>query len=130
MPGYEQIKAMLPEPTGYAWVITRDYICDSLGIDSAKGCSGKCGLSSPACAVGVSGPSTASQSEVDDAAHGERFRMYDDDGILYYAGKIWVDPRNEDGVEKFGPLADFGTPNAGAVEIRYQNDITGEWETL
>lgn len=131
MPGYGQVRAMFPEPTGYAWVITRDYICDSLDIDSKKGCSGQCGLPHPACAVGVTGPSTATEEQTDKARqNGEMFRMYDDDGILYYVGKIWIDPNSKDNEVEFGPLEDFGTPNAGATEIRYKNGITGEWETL
>jgi len=42
----------------------------------------------------------------------ERFRLLDDDGVVYYEG------RSGDGSD-FGPLEDFGTPNAGASRIQY-----------
>ena len=61
--------------------------------------------------------------------HGEsvrKFKVYDDDGELYYTG-LYIGPDDE---EMFGPLEDFGTPNAGAAEIRYLNPKTGEFETL
>ncbi len=51
------------------------------------------------------------------------FRMYDDDGCLYYEGIT-------DDFETFEPLDDYGTPNAGCTEIRYLNEETKEWETL
>lgn len=50
-----------------------------------------------------------------------RFRMYDDDGILYYEGRC-----TNDG--DFMPLDDFGEPAAGCTEIRYWR--SGVWETL
>lgn len=55
----------------------------------------------------------------------QKFKMYDDDGILYYTGLFIGDE-----AEMFGPLDDFGGPNAGATEIRYLNRETGEYETL
>jgi len=65
---------------------------------------------------------------------GAEFRIYDDDGYLYYSGRCIVE--GEDGVtfsggseEWFGPLWDFGEPGAGATEIRYK-DEQGEWKTL
>jgi hypothetical protein len=52
------------------------------------------------------------------AKKGRAFAMYDDDGELYYRGRIWT--AAEPGTEAdFGPLDDFGTPNAGCTEIRY-----------
>ncbi len=50
-----------------------------------------------------------------------KFRMYDDDGELYYEGLSSVK-------DVFQPLDDFGTPNAGCTEIKYLTD--GKWETL
>jgi|TARA_R100001530_G_scaffold110783_3_gene78010 hypothetical protein len=38
--------------------------------------------------------------------------MFDDDGVLYYAGLIWGD------YDGFEPLDDFGMPNAGCTEIQ------------
>ncbi len=55
-----------------------------------------------------------------------RFRMYDDDGNLYYTGRCssWDDD------DALGPLDNFGAPNAGAVRIDYQNPTTKQWEVL
>jgi len=52
-----------------------------------------------------------------------RFRMYDDDGEMYYEGIATPD----DGEDGFAPLDDFGTPNAGCTEIRYLEGQ--EWVT-
>jgi len=50
-----------------------------------------------------------------------RFRMYDDDDILYYQGQCTE--------EAFDPLDDFGMVNAGCTRIDYEND-NGVFETL
>ena len=47
---------------------------------------------------------------------GDKFELFDDDGELYYVGRIIGD------FEGFEPLDDFGTPNAGCTRI----DIKGE----
>lgn len=53
-------------------------------------------------------------------AHRHQFRMYDDDGELYYTGTLfWNGDPEPDEEYLYGPLADFGAPNAGAVVIRY-----------
>lgn len=62
------------------------------------------------------------------AGKGVAFKMYDDDGELYYSGRI-ISYDGED-FEGFEPLDDFGTPNAGAVRIDYQNSLTKKWEML
>jgi hypothetical protein len=54
----------------------------------------------------------------------EHFLIYDDDGNLYYEG-------NSDDSESeaaFAPLDDYGMPNAGATEIRYNRN--GVFESL
>lgn len=51
-----------------------------------------------------------------------RFRMYDDDGELYYEGLC--------AKVSFAPLDDFGKPNAGCTRIDYLNPQTQKWETL
>lgn len=64
---------------------------------------------------------------------GRKFRMYDDDGILYYSGRYLENPEeNSDWIEwdEFQPLDSFGTPNAGAVRIDYYDSDTKTWETL
>lgn len=70
-------------------------------------------------AVGVAGPSdyTGDGSELK-----ERFKMYDDDGELYYEGRC--------SSKSFEPLDCFGMPNAGATEIRYYSKQTRKFETL
>lgn len=75
----------------------------------------------------VIGPAAVSDSFVAllKAGAGRKFRMYDDDGELYYEGRILT---QSDGDELFGPLEDYGTPNAGATEIRYLHGR--EWRTL
>jgi len=56
----------------------------------------------------------------------EQFRLYDDDGNLYYEG-VSSDSTSE---RAFDPLDDFGTPNAGCTTIRYYRKDKGEWEIL
>ena len=75
--------------SSYNWLITRDYIEN--GLEN-----------------GLSGPSNKLRHTDNETA----FRMYDDDGVLYYAGKIWGD------FDGFEPLDDFGMPSAGCTEIQ------------
>lgn len=56
------------------------------------------------------------------------FRIYDDDGELYYAG-VYGEGDNPGDEDQFAPLDEFGTPNAGATEIRYRSK-NGVWITL
>jgi hypothetical protein len=84
----------------YNWTITRDYIEN--GAET-----------------GLTGPRNKSRHTANETA----FKMYDDDGALYYAGKIWGD---FDGSE---PLDDFGTPAAGCTEIKLR-DSDGVFRTL
>lgn len=71
------------------------------------------------------------------AGEGEAFKLYDDDGELYYSGRIIgpaensEDAASDECIEwEFAPLSEFGTPNAGATDIRYWNKARGEWESL
>lgn len=79
--------------------------------------------------VGTYGPRGITDEEVAklDKGEGHRFRMYDDDGELYYSGLYLGDKNSEDAFE---PLDCYGTPNAGAVRIDYINDVNGKWEEL
>lgn len=61
--------------------------------------------------------------EDDDGFEWTAFKMYDDDGILYYEGRM---NQHCDGLE---PLEDFGMPNAGAVTLRVLN-TQGKWEIV
>jgi hypothetical protein len=53
------------------------------------------------------------------------FRLYDDDGVLYFSGYAHVDL---DGEDEFAPL-DWGMYDSGCTEIRYRN-AQGVLETL
>lgn len=94
-----------------AYLITKDHIADS---DERPN-------------VGVFGPSSYIGTENTIFAKGRHFRMYDDDGELYYEGYFY--PHNEDS-DEFEPLSCFGTPNAGCTEIRYRNPKTNKYEKL
>jgi len=94
----------------YGWMITRDAIGDPDHDDRG--------------ACGPGGLDDATERRLN-AGEGERFRMFDDDGHLYYEGLLIG--ANASGFE---PLDDFGTPNAGCTEIRYPNPKTGAWDTL
>ncbi len=108
----------------YAWLIHKDYLARPGERDDK----------------GQMGPRNAPQALIERllAGEGRKFKMYDDDGELYYDGKIvGVDDSDEiflagsvgGDVADFGPLWDFGTPNAGCTEIRYKNE-EGQWQTL
>jgi hypothetical protein len=65
----------------------------------------------------------------------EWFRIYDDDRELYYTGLRTGEAEPCGWEDGFEPLTDFGTPNAGATEIRYLKppDVSNPkeiWETL
>ena len=94
------------ETPGYAWKITKDHLARTPDEDEA----------------GTSGPGNASEHHMNllKDGEGEVFKMYDDDGELYYTGRLVFDDDME-GTEEacYGPLSDFGMPNAGCTEIRY-----------
>lgn len=126
----------------YAWLITHDSIADP-----AEPLGTNCN------APGVVGPHNADPELVrtlHQAANIGKdkysqypgntvkwFKLYDDDGNLYYTG-VWTGEEGAgygsgmfaDEVDGMEPLDDFGTPNAGATEIRYYKPATGDWETL
>lgn len=58
------------------------------------------------------------------AGKGEKFKMYDDDGELYYEGRIVGEDYHQ-----LEPLDDFGMGNAGCTDIRYKNE-KGIWESI
>ena len=43
-----------------------------------------------------------------------RFKMYDDDGEVYYEGRMQI--------EDFHPMDDFGMPNSGCTELWYSKN--------
>ncbi len=107
------------EPHG--WIITKDNLHEQWAKEGIADPSDK-----PA--VGVIGPRSVPDSIVKQlkAGKGVPFKMYDDDGTLYYSGR-YIGPMDE---TAFAPLEDFGTPDSGATSIKYRNRDTGKWETL
>jgi hypothetical protein len=91
-------KVLHHKETPMPWIIDIDHIAEA---DAKPGTLRN--------AVGLAGPSgyTGDGSELT-----EKFRLLDDDGIVYYEG------RSGDSSD-FGPLDDFGMPNAGAARIQY-----------
>lgn len=127
--------------TDYVWVITH-VNTKEIGEDCAD-------------EIGTAGPWDTTSEEIERAKKdGVTFRMLDDDGIWYYRGKIWFDgierpqiskysrPADNyyictgmggDEMQEFGPLNDFGTPNAGCTSIEYRiklEDGTSVWAIL
>jgi hypothetical protein len=103
----------------YGWIITTDHAPDTSAPEGSN-----------ANAKGVTGPhniSPAIEARLK-AGEGRPFQMRDDDGELYYTGRIITRPEDEQGVKDFAPLDDFGKPNAGASEIWYW--INGKWTEL
>jgi len=88
--------------TPYIWMVNHDY------LDGKE--------------VMIFGPHGANQNEIEERCT-IRFKMYDDDGNLYYSGLM----SEECGIEG-DPLMDFGTPNAGAVRLDIFNTEIGKWE--
>ena len=100
------------DESAYAWVITYDH------LESER--------------MNVFGPHNATEDQLNilgapgkNADKLTRFRIYDDDGELYFSGYFLGDSESEDA---FGPLDDYGAPDSGATEIRYLRG--GAWETL
>jgi len=83
------------------WTITKDHLAEP---DAPAGTNLN--------AVGVVGPSAAKLTAAQIIGHPRavRFRLFDDDGELYYEGSLVGD-------DLFAPLDDFGTPNAGCTSI-------------
>ena len=97
---------------GYAWII--DYVEDDHWYADE---------------IGTIGPHHADPKLVGqlttDKRAGDTFRMKDDDGEVYYVGRIILD----DDTSGFEPLDDFGMPNAGCTSIEYR-EKTGAWVML
>jgi hypothetical protein len=102
----------------YAWIIDTDHI--DAGHDAST--------------IGPRNVSPLMENALQsDKKHGIPFKMYDDDGELYYSGRILLnlsDPDAFEGGEEFAPLDDFGMPNAGCTSIHYQNTETKKWAAI
>jgi hypothetical protein len=94
------------------WIIDKDLTADPNRPEGTN-----------ANAKGLLGPGTYSG---DGSELKHQFRMSDDDGMIYYIG------RNDtaDDNNAFGPLDDFGAPNAGCTTIEYFDEDTRQWRIL
>lgn len=95
----------------YAWIVTRSH-WEAEDMDEV-------------------GPRNASAALVQAlrAGKGRAFRMYDDDGELYYSGRAITSDGEYDWDNEMGnPLYDYGAPAAGAT--RYVERIGSKWEDI
>lgn len=110
------------------WIIDKDKIASEQ--DKADNPDGKSNLH----AIGLVGPRSISKKceAALQAGEGIKFKMYDDDGELYYIGRYLEDPELAEGVweDEFQPLDNFGSPNAGCTMIKYRSPETKKWELL
>ncbi len=91
--------------SSYSWMISKDL------IDEGE-------------EEGTVGPRHTELSAKEIKEKGHKFRMLDADDEVYYEG-YYVGDFSE---KAFGPLDDFGAPNAGCADIQYLKK--GKWETL
>lgn len=104
----------------YAWQITYDHLDHRPDdVNGPRNADEKL-LAELAAAIKAG---RASWQPADDV---EWFRMYDDDGNLYYTGVLIGEPDPEGSEGGFEPLDDYGTPNAGCTSIEY---LTGHDES-
>ena len=94
-----------------AWAITKDHIA----VPGAKPGTNHN-------AAGMTGPRNNTRTAGQIASHpaAKPFRMFGDDGDLYYEGFLVGD--------EFGPLDDFGEPNAGCTRIHIKEN--GLWSEV
>lgn len=104
----------------YGWIIDRETVSDETNavVDPDLRTSSRVGWTGPRDIA----PAIEQQLR---NGQGQRFKMFDDDGNLYYEGR-YIGPDDE---TAFGPLTDLGTPDAGATRIDYQGR-NGRWATL
>jgi len=88
----------------YYWIIDRDYTAEP-GAEVGTNMNAR----------GISGGATR-LIDYPVKVTPQRFVMKDDDGISYYAGRLY-------GGCGFEPLDDYGTPNAGATEIHINGEL-------
>lgn len=93
----------------YAWIITTDH----LAREGERSDAGKVG------------PRTITPEQIAAlaAGKGRTFYLYDDDRERYYSGRaIWSPDFEGTEQQVFGPLDDFGAPNAGCTLIKWHGD--------
>tara|TARA_R110000824_G_scaffold324177_1_gene511152 strand:- start:507 stop:854 length:348 start_codon:yes stop_codon:yes gene_type:complete len=100
----------------YGWIITEDYVASDLDDKYPSD-------------VGLTGPRNISpeitkrlKNRKPEYTQQTKFKMLDGDGNLYYVGYI-------DGeYDLTEPLDDFGTPNAGAIYLKFL-EKDGSWSS-
>jgi hypothetical protein len=98
----------------YAWIIDTDLL--AVPGDSNRN---------------LTGPSRAPAQmlhQLETTTDGDRFRMLDGDGEVYYLGRIIGGGPDADDDAAFGPLTDFGMPDSGCTDIQYL--VGTRWESL
>jgi hypothetical protein len=112
---YEAVMALDVPSSEYGWLITKDKLAEDLELEDND--------------TGIHGPRGCSKKLHDAllSGRGHKFKMYDDDGVLYYKGLFIGDPDSEEG---FAPLDDFGMPNAGCTRIDYYDANLKRYVTL
>jgi hypothetical protein len=96
----------------YGWMIHQDFLYDDDDMENEN----------DAATIGPRNVDLQIQRRLE-SGDGEKFRMLDDDRILYYEGRIIGD------YSGFEPLDDFGMPNAGCTTIQYRGK-NGAWSDL
>lgn len=110
-------RALFPTPNTYGWVIEKDHLAD----DDEKS------------AAGITGPSEAPDELLVAVQErkGHVFKLYDDDGELYYTGRLLTNHESDSPFaleehEAFAPLDDFGMGWAGCTLVRWPGH--SEWD--
>jgi len=106
-------------PSSYGWIIDHDVVSPKDEENEA----------------GVMGPHNISDAMTAElkAGEGKLWVIKDDDDIVYYIGRVILPPDDDepwDETPEFGPLWDYGTPNAGATSIHYWNEETQQLDEL
>ena len=120
-----QVKALLFAPAdddkGHAWTITRDHLADP----DQRGDKWRTGPGAATARQLAMLPAGAPPAE---GYERHVFRMYDDDGELYYTGRAIFRPDDHMALEDAlpAPLLDFGAPAAGCTRITW--DGHPDWE--
>lgn len=97
----------------YGWIIDTDHLFNP--ELNGPGFSDEAGTVGPWDAVGNTKAKLA-----DHYTNRHQFRMYDDDGELYYTGTLFWNGDSEPSEDiLIGPLEDYGMPNAGCTRITY-----------
>lgn len=112
----------------YGWIITKDH------LDQEHSPQGGASWSD-AGTVGPRNVPTDIERRLKGGA-GLHFQMFDADDELYYSGRYIGGPEGDEETSQtlsqmaFGPLDDFGEPNAGCTRIAYWDHETEQWRTL